>query len=85
MSSMNATQVLNREFLDVRCRLLDVAASLDRIDQADGAASAAADPRMTRLRQAMRALDDGQGDRARRMQMIFSLDYDENWLRQHRG
>ena len=34
---------LDREFLGVRCRLIELAASLDRIDRAGGASD---DPRM---------------------------------------
>ena len=33
---LDKPEVLNREFLEIRARLLQVAASLDRLDRADG-------------------------------------------------
>ena len=61
---------MDREFLGVRCRLIELAASLDRMDRAGGAA---ADPRLAQIRQALEILADDKPDRAERMQMAFSL------------
>ncbi len=74
-----AAEMLDREFLEIRRRLLEVAASLDRFDACDGAAAARKDFRMDQLMQAARLITDGQADRATRVQMIFSLPYDEQW------
>lgn len=77
---MDAKQVLDREFLDIRCRILDVASSLDRIQRGDG--DTADDPRMQKLDAALRiVLGDGP-DRAEKIQLLFSRDYDENWQEQ---
>jgi hypothetical protein len=76
---MTATQALERHFLDARCRLLDLAAILDRIGRGSGAAGTAEDPRLTRVRQALEVLLDESGGRAERIQKIFSLDYDPKW------
>lgn len=76
---LNAQQLLDREFLDVRCRLLDIASALDRIDRADGAGAARLDPRMDKLVEGMRLLTDGLPDRAERMQRLFSLEYENGW------
>lgn len=73
-----AIAMLDHEYLEIRHRLLDVAAALDRIQRADGD-SAAGDPRMAMLRQASGILFDGRGNRAERAQLVFSDDYDPAW------
>jgi hypothetical protein len=81
MQPLPATRALDQFFLDARCRLLDVAAILDRIDRGGDAAAIAADPRMTRIRQAIEALQGKGGGRAERIQQIFSLEYDPAWVK----
>ncbi len=76
---MTAAELLDGEFLEMRCRLLDVAAALGRIDAGMDGASVASDPRLASLREAAAVLIDGQGDRARRVQMVFSDSYDPDW------
>jgi hypothetical protein len=80
MTPLPAARALDQFFLDARCRLLDVAAILDRVDRGADAAAAAADPRMARIRQAVEILLAGPG-RAEQIQKIFSLDYDPDWKR----
>lgn len=75
--TLEAPEILNRVFLETRSRLLEVAASLDRLDRADG--SVAKDPRMARIRQALQLLEGDQPDKAEQLQMIFSLPYDDQW------
>lgn len=82
--AMNATPLpaanaLDQYFLDARCRLLDLAAILDRIGRGSDAGQADADPRLARIRQALEVLHDQSGGRAERIQQIFSLDYDPSW------
>jgi hypothetical protein len=74
---LTAAEVLNREFLETRCKILELAAALDRLDRADG--STDDDPRMTRVRDAIELLLEPAGDRAERVQMTFSREYDEAW------
>lgn len=74
-----ASQVLDREYLEIRTRILDIAASLDRIGRGTDADAAAGDVRMRRLHDAMAVLVDGQADRARRVQMVFSDAFDAGW------
>lgn len=76
-----AVKALDTFFLDLRCRILDVAAILDRIGRGPGAAAIDADPRLARVRQALEVLHDKSGGRAERIQQIFSLDYDPQWER----
>jgi hypothetical protein len=74
---LEAPAVLDREFLEIRARLLHIAASLDRLDRAEG--SAAGDPRLARIRQSLAVLSDTEGDRAEKIQLLFSRSYDANW------
>lgn len=81
LAPLPADQALDRYFLELRCRLLDVAAILDRIGRGTGAAALDADARLEKIRQALEVLHDRSGGRAERIQQIFSLDYDPNWPR----
>jgi hypothetical protein len=76
-----AQVALDNFFLDVRARLLDVAAILDRINRGQGNDAALADPRMAKVRQALAVLRDQSGGCAERIQQLFSLEYDPSWER----
>ncbi|MBX7104690.1 MAG: hypothetical protein K1X57_11455 [Gemmataceae bacterium] len=78
MTPMPAGQVLDNYFLEARARLLDLAAILDRIDRGGGAAD---DPRRAKLAAGLDALLSVAGERAEKVQEIFSLPYDEGWQR----
>ena len=71
-------EMLNREFLGIRSRLIDLAASLDRIDRAEGAA--ADDQRFDRIRRSLEILSRPEGNRAERLQQLFSLPYEHDWM-----
>ena len=72
---VNAADVLQREFLGMRCRLIDLAASLDRIDRAEE--SPIEDPRLVQIREACALLVSVQDNRAEAVQLLFSLPHDE--------
>ena len=74
---MNAAQVLDREFLEIRAKILEVAASMDRLERADG--SVADDPRLGRLRDAVQLLLDPAEGRAEQVQLLFSRSYEDDW------
>lgn len=76
-----ASVVLDRVYLEVRAKLLEVAACLDRIERSDGAAAAQADPRWTQLMRGIEILTHGRSDRAEQIQMLFSDPYVPNWNR----
>ena len=76
-----APEILDREFLPARAKLLEVAATLDRVDRADG--DLQDDPRLAQLRQALSLLASGEGDYAERFQMLISLPYSENWREEY--
>jgi hypothetical protein len=78
---MPAAKALDTFFLEARCRLLDLAAILDRIDRGAESSKAKADPRLERIRQAIEVLHDQSGGRAERIQQVFSLEYDAKWKR----
>ena len=74
---LTAPEVLNREFLEIRCKILELAAAFDRLGRADG--NIAGDPRLDRLREALHAVLDDSPDRAEQVQLIFSREYDDGW------
>ena len=81
LNNRDAAVVLNRDFLEVRGKILEVAAILDRIDRAPShhTLGEAPDRRLAQLRQALEALLVPGPDRAETIQMIFSLEYEAEW------
>lgn len=69
-------EILDRDFLETRSRILDLAAALDRAQRASGAAP---DPRFEQLRGGVQALLAAGPGRAEAIQRYFSLEYDPNW------
>jgi hypothetical protein len=76
---MTAKSILDREYLEMRCRLLDLAAAMDRIDRGSDAVAVTNDPHLSLLRNAVHLLVDGKPERAARMQMHFSDPYSAEW------
>jgi hypothetical protein len=74
---LDAPEVLNREFPEIRAKLLHLAAALDRLSRAEGDVSA--DGRLEKLQRALAVLQSSQPDRAERIQTIFSRPYDPEW------
>lgn len=72
-----AQEVFNREFLEIRAKILELAAALDRLDRATG--SVETDERMKRVKRGLSALAETSEGRAERVQLIFSLPYEETW------
>jgi hypothetical protein len=65
---MTKRQVLDLYFGDARCKLVDLAAFLDRLDRAEGPG----DHRIEGMRHALTALDSGEADRARQVLLRLS-------------
>ena len=76
---MSGREVLDRYFLEIRCKLLEVAASLDRMDRAGGM-TGSSDERIAKIHQALEILKSPESNRAERLQMLFSRDYKNNWM-----
>lgn len=70
-------EIMDREFLSVRAKILEIASALDRISRAEGRASD--DPRWSQLRTAIELVLKPSHDRAEQVQLLFSRIYDENW------
>ncbi len=74
-ASTPAGTSLGGEFLAIRCRLIELAAILDRIDRAGGVA--ADDPQWLQIRRSLEILAADGPNRAAQVQMAFSLPYEE--------
>jgi hypothetical protein len=74
MSDMpDAKHMLDQYFLEMRWRCLSLAADLDRVERAEGGKSLIeSDPRVGTLRKAIGALLETSGNRAERIQLLFS-------------
>ena len=84
----SSKQILDREFLELRSKLLDIAASLDRIDRAasddvpkESPASVSHDKRMDLLSKAIEIISSkaDTADRACQIQHLFSREFDPQW------
>ena len=75
----DAVEVLNRDFLETRSTIIEVAAAFDRIDRATRRSGDHPDRRLAQLRQALEALLEPGPGRAENVQRIFSLEYDPTW------
>jgi hypothetical protein len=73
----NSADVFDQEFLPIRAKLLEVAASLDRLDRTDG--RLAAESRLKQIRAAIEVLLRSDDDRAEEIQLIFSRPYEDDW------
>ena len=71
---LTAERVVDEYYLDVRCKLLEIAAILDRHDRGGGSFTRSDDPRLVRCRQALDVLASPQSkpDRAEQLALIFS-------------
>jgi len=72
-----ASEILEREFLTIRGKLLEVAAALDRIERGEG--TAAGDARLANIRETLEILGRDGAQRAEQMQLLFSLPYETKW------
>ena len=77
--ALSKQQVAERHFLELRCKVLDIAAALDRIDRAPGEEDVWSQPRFRQLREALSTLLESGPGRAERVQLIFSREYDPQW------
>jgi len=69
----SSAEVLNEQLLEMRWRALSLAADLDRIERAAGGKDLiASDPRLAKLREAIKVLLQNEPQRAAKVQMIFS-------------
>jgi hypothetical protein len=79
LNTRDAAEVLDHDFLEARCKILEIAATLDRIDRAPARPNDHPDARLCQLRRALEALVEPGPGRAETIQRIFSLEYDPAW------
>lgn len=72
-SPMSAKQVLDTYFLEARCKLIEVAATLDRVDRAPHAEDIKNDPRLAFIRDALKILESDKPNRAELIELRYSL------------
>lgn len=75
-----AEQVLQQEFLLARARILELAATLDRIQRAGGQVEQ--HPQMQLLRRGFEVLTGQSDERAQQVQLLFSRHYAADWRRE---
>ena len=78
-SARTAPQTLDTCYLEVRCKLIEIAAALDRVYRAEDADAVDDDPRLKQFRDSLEVLAGPGFDRAERLQMIFSDEYRPDW------
>lgn len=80
-SPLTAPALLDKEYLEIRAKILELAASFDRLDRAEG--SVENDPRRDLIDRGLAALNRATADRAEQVQLIFSLPYEEGWRKRY--
>lgn len=73
---MPAQTVIDREFLEIRAKILELAASFDRMDRGEGSASA---EQLEQLHRGLEILSEDEPNRAERVQLLFSREYSSQW------
>lgn len=79
MKRRTGKAILDDDFLEIRHRILDIAAALDRVDTGDSPGDLASDARMEQIRRAVAILGENESDRAQRVQHVFSQPYNPEW------
>lgn len=77
----SAQQVLDQEFLQVRAKILEIASFFDRLSEAE--ASEISQAHLDLLEQGCAILDDEKPEKARRIQLLFSREYDPDWRQKY--
>ena len=80
---LTAEQILQSEFLQARAKILELAATLDRIERAGGnvprTGTVPEHPQMKLLREGFNILLSENQDKAAAVQLLFSRPYEPNW------
>ena len=73
----SSKDVFEQEFLPIRAKLLEVAASLDRLDRASGTLTS--ESRLKQIQAAINVLLRSEVERAEQVQLIFSRPFEDDW------
>ncbi|MGI9429132.1 MAG: hypothetical protein ACR2NM_10770 [Bythopirellula sp.] len=68
---------LDREYLPIRAKILEIAAALDRIQRSS--TEELADLRWAQLQSGIQLLQSDDPERAEQVQLLFSRPYDAHW------
>ncbi|QDV62886.1 hypothetical protein [Crateriforma conspicua] len=79
LSQQDAKTILNESYLEVRSKMLEIAAALDRMQSAPGGDGLGDSDKRIQLDQAIEILASDDPDRAARLQFLFSRPYDAQW------
>ena len=71
--NLTAPEVLDAYFLEARARLIELAATLDRIDRAAGSQAVQSDARLKFIHDSLQILQRAQPARAKAVQELYSL------------
>lgn len=74
---MNGSEVMEREFLEMRALILQLAASLDRLQRSKS--PAADSQKLEQIRLGFQILLSEKDNRANLVQMLFSNAYSQQW------
>ena len=77
---MTSGEVLDREYLEIRAKILQLAASFDRLDRADGDVSS--DGRSDLISKGLEILQSSDNNRAEQIQLLFSREFEDAWREQ---
>ena len=78
MHERTAAQIIADEFLIARAKILELAATLDRLDRADGDIENS--KQLVLLSQGMQILCDSESEKAKRVQLLMSRQYEPEWI-----
>jgi hypothetical protein len=76
-----AEKVLSEEFFVARSKILDLAATIDRLDRAEGSVDQLQQSKL--LQQGLEILLDDKPDKAKRVQLLMSRPYDPDWRKKY--
>ena len=76
----SAQQIVAEDFMIARARIVELAATLDRIERATGDVDDSKN--MQLLMQGMHILCDDEVEKAKRVQLLMSRQYDPQWQAQ---
>jgi len=82
MHRRSSSEVFERDFLETRAKILELAASLDRLERAGDLEAVRPDPRFETIQKALETLRKPGAERAETVQMLFSDPYDPQWTRE---
>ncbi len=80
ISERNADKIVADEFMIARAKIVELAATLDRIERANGVVDDS--KQMQLLVQGMQILCDDEVEKAKRVQLLMSRQYDPHWQSQ---